>query len=375
MKTFSEQFKDRAMGLCFCFPVTALLLAHAVNEVTSHQVSLFEFIVRPATLIIFGMGIECPIMILAGIRQQIEVSKEAIAWFKEFPDATLIKREPSDYGIDESVVDSLNRDFGSGYSKNTSDRIDLYQVVCPNPPLPGQFKAFSIGFTMKRIVLIRDEPGKLTEFSKFILLHELGHADPLTTAFTLLQYSTAASLMVLAFVICVVSKPLYFGIIVYGIYAFSRRAYVNNRIGYILSELSADQFAAFHIKDSNKLLNISSRLEKYFANQFAMKQRIEQLKSFADPKRKADALDLPMISWIGAVIAFGAIQLISLKWDKTNQGLLLVLPLTVAFISMILRQKMDKERSELYFELEHLLVCRQNLHKRLKSPIHSSGDS
>jgi hypothetical protein len=108
--------------------------------------------------------------------------RRILDYYESYPSARLSKCDISSVVTTGDVDDLLNGLARASKPLPTDEQRDefcrdIYLVKCPAPPLPNQVKCYPV-LGQSPYIFLRDDPKDLTDFGKFKLFHELGHAHP-----------------------------------------------------------------------------------------------------------------------------------------------------------------------------------------------------
>lgn len=272
-------------------------------------------------------------------------------WLVEYVNFAFIERSIADYGVTDEAAHLLRRGFGMRPFQNLGMSIEIYQVVCPNPPIPTAVKAFAIGG--KCVIFVRDPPGSTQDYARFLIFHELGHAYPITAAFWTVQECFIHSLILLGFVsfsVVGVSIPVLIGLLVY---ALSRLLFVWRGGSYRLSELSADQFAAYCLRDRISLNRVADLLQRFEAGSTLTRARVAQLRAMAKAKMDYHRPEVPEFPLAEGVLSAIVVVLLGMGWNIDNLPKVIFCLFGIAFAHRVVagylaRIVRDKEAATLW---------------------------
>lgn len=334
---------DFVTSLCFCFPTHAFFLWQCTCD--------FEWITLLGVFL--AMGTEFVVLQAAGQAQRFDGLIELNNWLAAFPHVEFVKRSLPEYGVSASAQRMLGRGFGMGGMK-----IEVYQVVCPNSPLPGAVKAFAFGATC--IVFVRDAPGNLKPYGRFLIYHELGHAYPLTPAYSTIRHATVQSIALFAVAAIALPKWTWIGVIALVAYSLARSVFFFGSRSYQMAEQSADQFAACFLKDEVDLKRVAYLMEKFEGDDRSIRKRTVYLREIADDPSKCPSPDLPVIPASAAYIPYAAIGISGTSWDHTFVSVVIYTMLGVAAMQYVLMCFRAKRNNRKHLELVLYIDRRQS---------------
>jgi len=330
----------------FCFPITAVFL-----YINTAPFNYYNFLALVAAI-----AAEHCILLSSAQVQRYRGLIDLNNWLSNFPDVEFIKRSTEDYNLDNEVNDLLSRGFGLNRSQKLGSSIEIFQVICPVPPLPGGIKAFAFGTTC--IIFVRDPPGNETEYGKFKIHHELGHAFPVTPAFLAIEYNTLMSLPFLIFIALSLAQSWILTSVAVSVYTVSRLFFFYGGGSYKMAELSADQFAAYFLCKTIDLDHVANLLRRSEKKTLLTKKRVTRLKAFASGDTKCESPDLPEIPLTASIIPCFSIVLLSIISNPQVPLMVIEQMFGVALAFYFLFRLLARKNNKFEFQITRYIVFR-----------------